>query len=434
MKKAITFLAIICMTTAIFAGGQQGETAAADDGVINLTGMHQMNVTDETAIKNWDIHYPVFQAENPNINIEWEYIADEPYHDKLQAMSVADQLPDLMFLWPAKRTGMVTGSGRIKDLRPWIKGHEDEFAAMAMAPQGVNGEMYELPEQVTVCHVVYTNDRLLDELGLSYPKTMEELLAQQPVIEAAGYIALAMDNGDGWEMQSCFLSTLTERAGGMDWFNKAIVGDGAGFADQEFVDALGVIKTLADANMFSPGINQAGYGEALDAFVREEAVYLIDGGWRTQNLATELTEEQMGYVSLNSFPDIPGQKGQSGSTDAVAGTGFGMNVKLEGAEADAAWEWIWYWAGPVGSKVKQQLGWIPSYKLPAPESLPTIMMKLVDFLGKAPMTPVIDAVMDGEGMGVLHPAIQEMMLGAKTAQQVADEYEAWVAANDTSRK
>jgi raffinose/stachyose/melibiose transport system substrate-binding protein len=50
------------------------------------------------------------------------------------------------------------------------------------------------------------------------------------------------------------------------------------------------------------------------------------------------------------------------------------------------------------------------------------------------MTPVIDAVMDGEGMGVLHPAIQEMMLGAKTPQQVATEYEKWVAANDTSRK
>jgi len=36
-------------------------------------------------------------------------------------------------------------------------------------------------------------------------------------------------------------------------------------------------------------------------------------------------------------------------------------------------------------------------------------------------------------MGILHPAIQEMMFGNKTPQQVADEYEAWVAANDSSR-
>ena len=421
----------------VFAGGQkEAAPAAASDGPakIKLTAMHQLNITDDTAVKNWDIIFPAFEAANPNIEIKWEFISDEPYHDKLQAMSVADQLPDLMFLWPAKRTGMVTSAGRIKDLRPWIKGHEDEFASKAMDPQGVNGEMYELPEQVTSTHVVFTNDRILKELGLSYPKTMKEMIAQGEKIRAAGYIPIAMDNGDGWQMQSCFLSTLTERAGGMAWLEKAISGKGGSFSDPEFVAALKVIQTLSENDMFSPGINQASYGLALDAFVREEAVYLIDGGWRTQNLATELTEEQMSYVSLNAFPDIPGQKGMSGSTAAVAGTGFGMNAKLSGAKADAAWEWIWFWAGPVGSEVKQSLGWIPSYKLEAPADLPLIMKKLITFLGETPMTPVIDAVMDGEGMGVLHPALQEMMLGAKTPQQVANEYEAWVAANDTARK
>jgi len=435
MKKAITLLVILGLVVLSLTGCKKEEAAKAVDDTIKLTGMHLLDVTDPTALGNWDVQWPAFQAAFPKTEIEWEFIDGEPYHDKLQAMSVADQLPDLMFLWPAKRTGMVTGSGRIKDLRPWIKGHEDEFAAMAMTPQGKNGEMYELPEQVTSTHVVFANERILKELGLTYPKTMDELIAQQPVIAAAGLIPLAMDNGDGWQMQSCFLSTLTARAGGLDWFDKAIAGDGASFSDPEFVNALNVINTLTEAEMFSPGISQAGYGEALDAFVREEAVYLIDGGWRTQNLATELTEEQMGYVSLNTFPEIPGQKGVADSTAAVAGTGFGMNSKLEGAEADAAWDWIWYWAGPVGSEIKQQQGWIPSYKLPAPETLPTIMKKLVAFLGEKPMTYVIDAVMDGEGMGAsLHPGVQEMMLGAKTAQQVADEYEAWVAANDTSRK
>lgn len=396
--------------------------------------MHQLNITDETAVKNWDAIYPAFQKENPDVDIEWEFIADEPYHDKLQAMSVADQLPDLMFLWPAKRTGMVTGAGRIKDLRPWIKGHESEFASKAMDPQGVNGEMYELPEQVTICHTVYVNEKLLKELGLSYPKTMEEMITQGDKIRAAGLIPIAMDNGDGWQMQSCFLSTLTERAGGIDWFNKAVKGEGASFSDPEFVSALNVIKTLSDNEMFSPGINQASYGIALSDFVNEQAVYFIDGGWRAQNLATELTPEQQEYVSLHTFPDIPGQRGMSGSTDAVAGTGFGMNVKLDGEKADAAWDWIWYWAGPTGSAIKQELGWIPSYKLDAPADLPLLMKKLITLLGEAPMTPVIDAVMDGEGMGVLHPAIQEMMLGAKTSQQVADEYEAWVAKNDSARK
>jgi len=37
-------------------------------------------------------------------------------------------------------------------------------------------------------------------------------------------------------------------------------------------------------------------------------------------------------------------------------------------------------------------------------------------------------------MGVLQPALQEMILGAKTPQQVAEEYETWVAENDSARK
>ena len=43
--------------------------------------------------------------------------------------------------------------------------------------------------------------------------------------------------------------------------------------------------------------------------------------------------------------------------------------------------------------------------------------------------------MDPNGMGQsLQPGIQEMLLGHKTPEQVAADYETWVAANDSGRK
>ena len=186
--------------------------------------------------------------------------------------------------------------------------------------------------------------------------------------------------------------------------------------------------------MFSPGINQADYGQALTDFVTEKAVYYIDGGWRVNNLVGELTDDQKGYMELYTFPDIPNQKGTSGSTAAVAGTGFGMNADLEGAKAEAAWNWIWYYSGPVGSAIRQGHGANPAYKLPTPSNLDAMVKKLVKFVADTPAGYVIDAKMDAEGMGVLHPALQEMILGKKTPLQVAQEYEAWVAANDSNRK
>ncbi len=430
-KRILMALAIVALIGGfVFAGGQQ-ETAE-DEDVITLEVLHYLDLADNTSSGNFEELVDAFHAANPDIRLEFDYLFNEPYHNKLQSSAIADQLPDAVFLWPGKRTGDVTGSGAVKDLSPWVDQVRDEFAPAALAPQGPNGEIWELPEQVTATHVMFANDRLLDELGLEFPETLEELLEQGEVIREAGYIPIAMDNADGWQMQSTLLSALVERTAGRDWFDRAVVGD-ASFSDPEFVRAVEVIETLHENEMFSPGINQASYGEALTDFVTEEAVYFIDGGWRTSNLSGEMTEDQFEYVSYNVFPELPNEQGQPGSTAIVPGTGFGMNAELEGEMADAAWEWIYFFAGPEGSRIKAEQGWLPAVDIELPADSPVLTLKLADFLNSTPGGYVIDAVMDAEGMGVLHPLLQEMMFGNVTPQEVGDRYEEWVEENDTGR-
>ena len=424
MKKTLFLVVALMMMFAMMA---QAETT-------KLKMYAYQDLADPVAVANWKEVTDAFTKANPDIELEIEFGFSEPYHNKLQTMAVGGQLPDLIFLWPDKRTGMVTGAGLIKDLSPWIKGHEAEFSAGTLTPQGPKGAIYELPEQVTDTHVMYVNEKLLKDLGLTFPKTMDELLAQGEKIRAKGLIPIAMSDKDGWPMQSCLLSALTERAGGMDWYNKAIKGNGASFADPEFINALSVIDTLSKKEMFSPGITQMAYGDDMTQFVKEQAVYWIDGGWRVNNLVKELTAEQKAYVSLKTFPEIPKQKGQAGSTAQVAGTGYGMNVKLDGAKAKAAWKWIWFYSGPEGSKIRRENGALPAYKLPPQEGLDPMLVKLVKFVDETPVGYVIDSVMDAEGMAGLHAGLQEMLIGAKTPQQVAKEYEAWVAAKDSNRK
>jgi len=424
MKKTLVLVFALVMMCAVVAQAEN----------VKLKMYYYMDQADNVAVTNWDEVTKAFKAAHPDIELEIEYGFSEAYHNKLQTMAVGGQLPDVIFLWPDKRTGMVTGAGLIKDLSPWIKGHEAEFSAGTLTPQGPNGAIYELPEQVTDTHVMYVNEKLLKDLGLTFPKTFEELLAQGEKIKAAKLIPIAMSDKDGWPMQSCLLSTLTERAGGMEWFNKVLKGDGASFAGPEFINALTVIDTLSKKEMFSPGITQMAYGDDMTQFVKEQAVYWIDGGWRVNNLVKELTAEQKTYVTLKTFPDIPNQKGQSGSTAQVAGTGYGMNAKLEGAKADAAWKWIWFYSGPEGAKIRRENGAIPAYILPPQEGLDPMLLKLVKFLNETPVGYVIDSVLDAEGMAGLHAGLQEMLIGAKTPEQVAKDYEAWVVANDSNRK
>jgi len=354
-------------------------------------------------------------------------------------MATSGALPDLIFAWPDKRTGYLNGltapTPLLKDLRPWIKGHEKEFASRAMAAQGKNGEIYELPEQITATSVMFTNVALLKKLGLTPAKTFKELLAQGPVITKAGLVPIAMANADGWQMQSCLLSALVERTGGLDWYNKLITNKGAKLTDPPFVAALDVISQLAKNNMFAPGINALPYNAGTDMYINEQAPYYIDGGWKANDLRAGLSADQKASTLFLAFPDLPGQKGKTGSTAEVAGTGFGMNAKLTGAKAEAAWKFIWFFSGPEGSKIKLTGGWLPAYKIDTKGmTLDPLVVKLNAFLGAAPYGWVIDSVLDGTGMQVLHPALQEMILGKKTPQQVAAEYETWVAANDTTRK
>ena len=428
-RKILTVAVILVVSASlIFAGGR---SEAADDS-ITLEVFHYLDLADNTSVDNFNEVRRAFEEAHPNINLEFDFLFDEAYHNRLQAMAVAGQLPDVMFLWPGKRTGDVTGAGLVQDLRPWVSNVEHEFAPAALDAQGPNGEIWELPEQITATHVMFTNERLLDELGLSFPETFEELLAQGDVIREAGYIPIAMDNAGGWQMQSTLLSALIERTAGRDWFDRALVGD-ASFTDPEFVRALEVIHTLSEEEMFTPGVNQAEYGQALTDFVNERAVYFVDGGWRTSNLASELTAEQQEYTGYNVFPRLPNEQGQPQSTAIVAGTGFGMNANLSGAEADAAWEWIYFFAGPEGSRIKAEQGWLPATVEGVGPDAPLLTRKLSEFLSTTPGGYVVDAIMDAEGMGVLHPAIQEMMFGVLTPQEVAEQYETWVAANDSGR-
>ncbi|HKM07232.1 MAG TPA: extracellular solute-binding protein [Sphaerochaeta sp.] len=429
------FVSLLLFPSLLFSAGTK-ETAQSSkkDDVIELSVYHFLDQTDKTTAPNFNFLVETFEKKNPNIKLKFEYGYGESFHDKLQTLAISGQLPDIILLYPGKRTSQVTNAGLVKDLRPWLKGHENEFADMAMQGQGENGEIWEIPEDISITSIMYTNNRLLKELGLTLPKTLVELIAQGPAIRAKGLIPLSIANKDAWPMQSCLAGMLVERTGGMEWFDKAIAGNNAGFDDPEFVSAMEIIKLLSDKQMFSAGTNQLAYGQGLDDFVNERAVYLIDGGWMVNNMIGELTDAQKAYMSLESFPDVPNQKGNSLSVSATAGQGFGMNAKLNEAQSEAAWKWIWFYSGPEGSAIRQKFGRLPAYNLEEPAEADLMIKKLIAFASKVPMGYVMDAVLGAEPIGAFNINLQNMMFGTMTPKQVAKDLETMVNKIDRGNK
>ncbi len=118
-------------------------TAGKTDNEVQLSMLMYMNNPSDTASSlSWDSLLAGFKSANPNttLTIEYEY-KESSYLQKLSAAAAAGQLPDLIYNWP----NTLIAGGKLKDLRPFLKGHEGEFIPAALIPQGPNGELFELP-------------------------------------------------------------------------------------------------------------------------------------------------------------------------------------------------------------------------------------------------------------------------------------------------
>jgi raffinose/stachyose/melibiose transport system substrate-binding protein len=383
----------------------------------------------------WPPTLEAFAAKYPDIKLDFEYVTGEQFHDKFQAMAATGTIPDLFTCYAGARSTYILNRGMVKDLRPYLTdSFKANYNSAIWEPQGPNGEIWIISPNMAVCTVVYANPKLQRELGISTPRTLDEMIAQVPVIQAAGYTPMMFGNSASWPGSSLLLSCLVDRMGGTAWFDRAMAGT-AKFSDKPFVDALAVVKRMMDTQLLPAGTNQLAGADAIAAFAQNRAVYLLQSGWVQSALLGAASREDYDQYQPFAFPEIAGEV-THGSSAATLGEALAMNARLEGARADAAWNFLNFIYGQEGMDLMMRYGNVVTYKLDLSQyDVDNLNRQDIDLINSQSMGYVIDAVMDGEGVNnILNPGIQAVMLGDKTPQQAADEYEAWVAANDPVRK
>lgn len=435
-KKLLVLFTMLMVVGTLFAQGTKENKD--DNGEITLTAYMQI----DPANPQYTGHNAVmkaFEEKYPNIHLDIEYATGEAFHQKFQAMAASKKIPDVFTCYGGARTAYIQDPGLVLDLNStdYITDEfKSQFSEATFKAQGPNGELWMIPPSLAVCHTIFANTAILDELGLTYPKTYDELLAQIPVIRKAGYYPLSMGNKDQWVVNSWLLSLLVDRIGGPQWFMDAAKGkNGASFSDPQFVKCLQIIKEMTEKGLFSPGVNQMGNGEADQEFYQGKSVYLIDGGWRSGAMDAQLPLEQREKIELHVLPAFANEVSSNSST-ATTSEGFGIAASIKGtAKADAAWTFIKFYTGKEGAEIFAQNGDVPTYKVDLSKvKMSNMQEKYAQFQSEHPMGYVFDSVMNGEGVSLLNADIQAMMMGNGEPQAIADKYEAWVANNDTNRE
>jgi raffinose/stachyose/melibiose transport system substrate-binding protein len=160
--------------TALASGILAGLPALADPTVV--TFLHKYPEPENMAY--FEAAVAEFETANPDIDIQMEAVADEPYKDKIRVLMASNQEPDIYFSWSGEFGRKFAREGRTTDLTADLAKPEwaGRFSEAALDPLRFEGKQFGVPTNVNAKFMVYSK-AMFDKHGLSEPKTFAEFTA-----------------------------------------------------------------------------------------------------------------------------------------------------------------------------------------------------------------------------------------------------------------
>ena len=427
VRIAVVALAMLVLLVSNITAQGARETGAGAGKVVVKAMAYGDNSNQEGV--NWVRIVDTFEKANPDIDIDYEMLYDEAYHQKVVARLAAGDIPDLAYMGADARWGAPwKEAGQQFDHRDVIDWNY--YDASLVPPMGPNGEVFEIPLGTSnITTVLFMNEKLMQSLGLSAPKTYADLVAMVPVARKAGIEVVGIDGADGWAWGSCLMSTIIARiSGDPQWVSKAVAGQYK-FTDKAFVDSLAFLERMVKDGVISSKSVLIDYGANVSNYSNGKALFMVQGQWVAGGIENP---EVANNTAMLAWPTLPGEKpGNEGSVAAAIQVGYGLTKSgaSDPAVRDAALKFIQYFYSEPETTQRLRDGAIVApilkgYQVPA--DLPAIVKQKVALAQRAPVTDVIDAYLSGDANEALNTGMQKIVSGQATPQQIAAQVESLV--------
>ncbi len=411
-------LLILSAVSLVFAGGggDSGKT------VLNIMGYgDNAGAEGQSFVRIVE----AFEAENPDIDVQYELLFDDAYHQKVVARLASGDVPDVAYMGSDARWGAPwQEAGQQVDITHLLDTNKYDLAKFGAA-DNADGDYYYVPLGIAnITTVVFANVALLDELGLDLPETYADMKAMVSVANRNGIEVLGTHGAGSWVWGSCVYSTIVAQSTGMaDFPQKAVAGD-AMFTDAGFVDGLEFLEMMVDDGVLSPESVLTDTGTGISNFNNGQYLFFMSGQWDAGNISPELQET----MDMIAFPEIPGSRGQVGTVAAAKSVGYGITkAAMDKGVEKAAMMWIDFFNSEAETEQRLRDGSISGAHLKGytpPSDMPRIVALKAELAGSAPITQVIDAFLTGAPNDALNTGMQQIVSGSKSPQQVANEVEA----------
>jgi raffinose/stachyose/melibiose transport system substrate-binding protein len=342
MKRKLALGLALLMMLSIVAGCKSTAKPSTSSAIsAKLTYWTWIPTADQ-----WPDMYKEFQAENPNITIDfWQTSNMDDYLKKLQVGMASGTGPDIFGLQPGsmceqyKEFCEPMNTLADKYISDW---KSNVVSSAVDQSKTIDGTQIGMPELITGQEYMLYNQTLMEKCGITtVPTTYAELVADSKKISAAGYVTMAMGAADAWHLDDWFVWASQQFGPGKiyDAQNAKL-----SWSDPIFVNTMNAWVQLFKDNIFETGaLGVTTYPDARDLyFYAGKAVFMPTGTWHVGASDPGYVElpgttilKDNDVIGMTSFPQVG-----PNPVVAVTGVDYILSVNKASTQKAAASNWV----------------------------------------------------------------------------------------------
>lgn len=267
-----------------------------------------------------------YEAANPDVDVVFEFIANEAYKSKLPTLLQSDARPDIFYSWGGETLVQQVEAGFLRPIGDMVPQETlDTFPEAALNAYTVDGNLYGLPLYATEV-VFWVNTELTKQAGVDHTQieTWEDLKGAVQQLKDAGITPIVAGGQDKWPVHF-YWSYLALREGGPDVVVKAMQGESDGFEAEAFVEAGRRFQELAEMEPFQPGFMGTTYETASGMFADGAGAFHLMGDWdylpmRARSTSGKgLPDEQLAIMAFPAVEDPVAEGGANATLGGING-------------------------------------------------------------------------------------------------------------------
>lgn len=318
-------MAVVMMLTAC-GGNNKNESgnAGSKDGDKQITLRFFSNLPDRKSGQGLAEQKMLdnYVAANPNVKIDLETLAEEPFKNKLKAYMASSEPLDVSMVHGGAELNTLVQAGYVKeiDLKQY-EGEKYNFLPGVFTSFTFDGKVYGLPRNSDY-EVIYYNKKMFEDNGVKVPTTFQELLDAGKAFREKGISPMSINGKDLWSYPAMFQNIYIRLTGNSDVLLGAVQNKNKLTDNADVLKTAQLLQQVRDEKLFQDSFMTADYGASQNLFTQGKAAMWYMGSWEAGMASNEaLPESFRNNIGVLKFPTVEGGKGKD--TDLLGWNGGG---------------------------------------------------------------------------------------------------------------